>query len=244
MSRPDRWFFVHLQKTGGTALFQRLRDAVGPDAIYPLPHDRGEVAAVLDVDHLRDELRRHGDQIQVVTGHFPLCAAGLMGDHVRTFTILRDPVERTLSLLRRRQEIDDRFHGLDLAAIYRDDRLRPFVRNHMVKMLSIRPEAMGRTPLTLDVDLGADDLQAAVENLARVEVVGLQERFDELCDELAARYSWDLGPARVANRTAPRPVPAGLRDEIAADNHLDVQLYRAAVELVSARDAARVPGGG
>ena len=29
MGEPERFFFVHLQKTGGTALFQRLREGFG-----------------------------------------------------------------------------------------------------------------------------------------------------------------------------------------------------------------------
>ena len=33
------WFFVHLQKTAGTALLQRLRDAFGDEAIYPTVSD-------------------------------------------------------------------------------------------------------------------------------------------------------------------------------------------------------------
>ena len=53
MDAPPRFFFLHLQKTGGTALFQRLRDGLGPAAVYPTPADQGDVAAVIDVDHLR-----------------------------------------------------------------------------------------------------------------------------------------------------------------------------------------------
>ena len=42
MTDPQpRYFFVHLQKTAGTALFRRLRHAVGTDAVYPLPAEQG-----------------------------------------------------------------------------------------------------------------------------------------------------------------------------------------------------------
>ena len=51
-SEPTRFFFVHLQKTAGTALFRRLRHHFGPDAVYPTPAYQGTLEATLDVDLL------------------------------------------------------------------------------------------------------------------------------------------------------------------------------------------------
>ena len=44
----------------------------------------------------------------MVTGHFPLCTTELLGGAFTTFTVLRDPVERTLSYLRHHRKIDAR----------------------------------------------------------------------------------------------------------------------------------------
>ena len=65
-------------------------------------------------------------------------------------------------------------------------------------------------------------------------MVGLQERFDEFCDELAGRYGWDLGPPQFANRSQPMDVDEDLRARIARDNAFDVELYSFAAELVAA----------
>src|SRR5688572_25377881 len=143
MGAPHRYFFLHLQKTGGTALFQRLRDGLGPPAVYPTPADQGDVAAVIDVDHLRATVPTDGSGPSVITGHFPLCVVDVLGGAFTTFTVLRDPVERTLSLLRRRQAADERFRGRPLEDIYADPGLQDIIRNHMVKMLSLRVEEMG-----------------------------------------------------------------------------------------------------
>ena len=50
----------------------------------------------------RWEARR--DEIQVVTGHFPLCTTELLDADFTVITVLRDPVERTLSYLRHHRD--------------------------------------------------------------------------------------------------------------------------------------------
>ena len=233
MTVPEasRFFFVHLQKTGGTALFQRIRDFFGPAAVYPTPDDQGDVRAVTDVDYLSTRFRAVGDELRVVTGHFPLCTADLLDPQLRTFTVLRDPVERTLSLLRRRRIAETRFHGMELAEIYEHPALQDIIRNHMVKMLSLTQDEMTATPLTMAMTFDRARIDRAKRNLEQVEVVGLQEQFEGFCQDLEQRFGWDLGPSRFANRTPPSTVPESLRERIRADNEADVELYRFAVEL-------------
>jgi hypothetical protein len=235
VTEQPRYFFVHLQKTGGTALFQRLRDGFGSDAVYPTSQDNGDVRAVTDIHHLVSRYASQRGELEVITGHFPLCAVDVLGDPFTTFTLLRDPVERTLSLLRRRQERDPRFAGMALEAIYEDADLQPVMQNHMVKMLSMRPEEMGPTPITAVITFDRPRLERAKERLATVDLVGLQEQFDEFCAALEQRLGRDLGPPRFANRTAPQPVADAFRARIAADNAADAELHEFAAELISAR---------
>lgn len=234
-----RYFFVHLQKTAGTALFQRLRHHFGTDAVYPQPHHQGTPEAVLDVDLLAERLARQ-DEIQVVTGHFPLCTVDRLPGTFVTFTVLRDPVERALSFLRHQHEEEPRFRGAALEEIYEDELCRDgLVRNHMVRMLSLSSDEMtdgALTPITVD-DARLAAARDALEH--RVDVVGVQERFDDFCEELELRFGWDLGPPRFANRTAPMDADDALRARIAADNEYDIRLYAFARELVARRTPAR-----
>jgi hypothetical protein len=243
----ERFFFVHLQKTGGTALSQRIRQSFGPEAVYPMPEDRGNVASVLSVDHLLDHFAAHRDQIRVISGHFPHCMVEVLDVPLRTFTILRDPVERTLSLLRRRgQRGDARFLGRPPEDIYEDAELQDIIRNHMVKMLSLTAEEMASIPLTQPVVFDEARLERAKQNLERIDVVGVQEQFDACCSELEARFGWDLGAPRFANRTEKRPVSDALRERIAEDNAMDGELYRFARDLIARRSteaAAMAPEG-
>ncbi|MGH2473667.1 MAG: hypothetical protein ACRDIL_00260, partial [Candidatus Limnocylindrales bacterium] len=70
---------------------------------------------------------------------------------------------------------------------------------------------------------------------------GLQDRFEEFCDELSGRYGLELtGPIR-SNRTEPTTVPDGLADRIAGDNALDMELYGFAQGLYEERHPRTEP---
>jgi Galactose-3-O-sulfotransferase len=230
---PQRFFFVHLQKTAGTALFRRLRHHFGTDAVYPMPRYQGSPESVLDVGLLAKRFAQHHADIRVVTGHFPLCAVERLGVPFATFTVLREPVERALSFLRHQRQEEPRFQGTTLEQIYADPVCRDgLIRNHMVRMLSLSLDEMTDGALT-QINVDEERLAVACDALEhRIDVVGIQERFEEFCDALARRFGWDLGPSQFANRTPPMEASAELRERIAADNDLDGRLYRFARVLV------------
>lgn len=237
---PQRFFFVHLQKTAGTTLFRRLRRVFGDAAVYPdRARDGDPVASIISVEHLLDRWHERRDEIRVVTGHFPLCTAELLGGGFTTLTVLREPVERTLSYLRHHRKLTPEDRDKTLEEIYEDPfRFQGLVHNHMVKMLGLRVEDMDAGALTR-IDLTPADLRRAEERLETVDVFGLQERFEQFCDDLSARFGWDLGPPEVSNRTRPVEVTDEFRARIADDNALDVELYEYAVRRYEAAHDAR-----
>ncbi len=232
----QRFFFVHLQKTAGTTLFRRLKQQFGADAVYPMPQYQGNIEATLDVNLLVERFAKHRADIRVVTGHFPLCTTELLGADFTTFTLLREPVERTLSFLRHQREVAPEFADATLEEIYERPLMRDgLVRNHMVRMLSLEVGEMTDGALT---EVAVDDarLDRAKHNLAeRIDVMGIQEQFDAFCDLLTMRFGWDLGRAHVANRTNPFAASDALREQIAHDNAFDIALYDFALELWKGR---------
>ena len=228
-SSGRRFFFVHMQKTAGTALWRRLQQQFDARSVYPGPGDGDPPDSVLSVAHLCERWKQRGREIRIVTGHFPLCVTELLGDHFVTLTILRDPVERTLSALRDLQQRSVELAGASLDEIY-DDQLRaPLLRNHMVRMLSLTTEEMSDGALTPG-ELTRPHLERARARLGSIDVVGCQERFDDFCAELTQRFAWNLGPPVVMNRTEPVAAPDALRARIARDNALDLELYAQAAE--------------
>jgi hypothetical protein len=224
MIDSPRFFFLHLQKTAGTALWRRLRAQFDPAAVYPGPDDGEPPETVLSVDHLVRRWNARRDEIRIVTGHFPLCTVELLDASFTTLTLLRDPVERTLSYLRHHRETAPDQRERSLEDIYADPIRFELVHNHMVKMLSLSRAEMTNGALTA-VEFTPDRLERAEQRLQDIDVVGFQEDFESFCAELTTRFGWDLGPPLFMNRTVPVEVADAFRERIADDNADDVELY-------------------
>ena len=219
-----RYFFLHLHKTAGTALWRRLQRQFEPAQLYPGPHDDKAPDRTLVPEYLIERYHARRDEIAVVTGHFPLCTTELLGDDFRTFTVLRHPVERTISVLQHHRDLtpDDREKSLD--EIYDDPVRQLLIRNHMIKMVALRHEEMTDGALT-DISFDRARLDLAKQRLATIDVVGVQTRFEEFCAELGRRFGWDLGAPVEANKSTPAPVSDELRRRIETDNALDIEFY-------------------
>jgi hypothetical protein len=240
---PQRFFFCHLQKTAGTTLIRRIRSDFPPGAVYPeRPADprNPDVARVISVERLLDEWERRGDEIRVVTGHFPLCVAELLGVEFVTMTVLRHPLERTISYMRHHRRRTPADAALTLEEIYDDDlRFNGLIHNHMTKMLSLDPDEMTDGALTR-VEFTPERLDRAKQRLAGIDVVGLQEEFDSFCAELSRRFGWSLDDRLSPKQHPPHELSPDFRARILADNAHDVELYEFGCELVAER--ARVAG--
>ena len=252
MSRPmpapeDRRFFVaHMQKTAGTALRDRLRATFPEEQIYPNRSDGPDPrVSVISVSHLRERWAARGQQIRLLTGHFPVRIVELLDAPFVTMTVLRHPVERTLSFLRHQAERRQRGANEDtpLVEIYEDKfRFEHMIQNHMVRTLSLSPEEMlAQDGVLTPVPYTAERLELAKEALAGLDLFGLQEHFEDFCDELADRYGLDAGESVRSNTTEPTDVPAGFAERIAEDNALDMELYDYACALYCERHPGAEP---
>jgi hypothetical protein len=241
-----RFFVAHMQKTAGTTLRDRLRASFTDEQIYPNATDGPDArVSVISVSHLRERWAARGEQIRLLTGHFPVRTTELLGAPFVTMTVLRHPVDRTLSFLRHQAERRQRGASEDtpLVDIYEDPfRFRHMIQNHMVRTLSLSPEEMlEHDGVLTPVPYTPDRLERAKEALAGLDLFGLQDRFEEFCGELSARYGLDVGTPLRTNTTQSGAVPDGLADRIAEDNALDMALYDHACRLYETRAARARP---
>jgi hypothetical protein len=138
-------------------------------------------------------------------GHFPLSTRELLDADFTTFTVLRDPVERTLSYLRQHRELNRTDWDLTL-------------------------EEMTDGMMTL-IDLDRGRLEQAKEALGEMGELGFQEDLEGFAQQLEQRWGWRLGGPRHDQPTTPVKVSRSLRRRIAEDTALDRELYEHAREL-------------
>ena len=237
-SEPTRYFIVHLQKTAGTSLRDRFRSTFDESAIYPNAGDgRDKRLSVISLAHLLERWRVRRDESRLVAGHFPLSTVELLDADFITLSVLRPPVERTLSYLGHQKRLNQADRERSLEEIYSDPfRFNGLIRNHMVRMFSIgSTEMRAGDGILTDVDDSTELLERAKEGVAGLDAFGLQPSFGEFCDELASQFDLDLGEPRRSNATEREDRPAGLVDRIMEDNALDLQLYDFAEQLHAER---------
>jgi hypothetical protein len=264
----QRYFFVHVMKTGGTSFVFQLSRNFAPDAVYPdiasdrrSPTDAEPYASLTALERLAPERR---DAIRIYTGHLPLAARGLMGPDLVTLTLLRDPVDRTVSVLKHFKRLWPRYGDLSLDAIYDDELVyRHFVEHYQTRMFALAETDGTRSfasvtdyatlrraledPAHASAALAAgavvtidnDRLERAKANLATVDVIGVNESFAAFVEQLRGEYGWWPSGERFDARAnvSSEPWEAGdeLRARIERDNPFDRELYEHARELIAAR---------
>jgi hypothetical protein len=224
-NQNPRFFFVHLLKTGGTTLVHHICRNF-PGQVYPFGQEHEGKGITLIADLLGTSLERR-EQLRAYVGHFPYVATQLLGQQLVVLTILRDPVERTVSYLKHARYYHPRHRSLSFEEIYEDPFYFPWlIHNHQAKMFAMTKSDPLESALDV-IDVDESRLALAIENLEQVHVIGLQERYNEFIAELRDRFHWNfeaIPNQRVGIESG--NVSAAFRRRIAIDNAADMEFYR------------------
>jgi hypothetical protein len=256
ISADDRVFFLHIPKTAGTTLNRFLRnqfDRRRGSRRYSLrsPEDW---STVHDFDYIHAHVP-YGMMCEML-GVAPLC-----------ITMLRDPIERSLSQVAERQRGRSnkaKLRGDDLSLKARDEKLANLSVAEILEESSLIPsylginaqvfylgtamsagrvrEARARGERTWGASAEPGDLEGARARLEEFAFVGLTERFQESLFLLCYTFGWrpmvDLPRLRVsADRPRREQLSAGALERIRDLNALDLELFAAAERLFEARYA-------
>lgn len=228
-----RALFLHMQKTAGTSVQEMAREAYGNDQV--ISHG--------DFLTLKPEGCRKFD---FVSGHFGYSFASALIDGRYSFTFLRDPVERLVSLYefsRTRNPAENLTYAIahagDIEHFLREDHgpiHLPAIWNHQVWQLAYgwgmtMAGTEWRSPQQVDRQ---DLLELAKRNLARLDHVGFVATFESDVEKIFT----DLGApgltARWANanpkRSSAPDLSAGALARLNAVTELDRALYDHAVQ--------------
>ncbi len=231
--------FLHLPKAGGTTLGEFIYnqchteekhdEGLLKDGVLFLPYGFFKESDLSVPEFVRPLLRR--ENLRAVIGHFWYGIHEHMGVPSTYVTVLRDPVERVVSL----------YHYLKLE---NEMSLEEFVSTPPYKEVD---NDQTRRIAGVDPEIGGCTmaiLRAAQENLRRdFSVVGVTERFDETLVLLKRKLKWErkiLSYPR--NTNVARPSTDSLTQEVMnavrERNELDFKLWQYADQLLDEAIAA------
>ncbi len=143
----NRYFFIHVMKTGGTSFAEHLRDNFTVQQSYPAActtaqsgfFDRME--AYVHVPKLVADVNALDGQLRIVLGHVPYAVRSLLSKDYVALTLLRNPVDRTLSFLKHCRRYHIEHMGQELEDIYADAWFHAsFMSNYQTKLFSMSPQ--------------------------------------------------------------------------------------------------------
>lgn len=252
----EQLYFLHIPKTAGTTFSAVLDAYFSAEEICPaqLWRDLVKISP--------DKLERY----LLLRGHFYYYVHRILPQPPRYLTLLRDPVERTLSHYQHiRRDAHHFFHKKvqgqhGLLDFINDAETRPMIANFQTRALALdldpvsmaasfdetalQASALEKALTTaMPVSMSVALLDKAKERLARFAFVGLTERFHESVLLLCATFGWHPPDRYAALNFAPERLQrAQLSDATLAaiEEHtrLDAELYQFAQELFETRLAA------
>jgi hypothetical protein len=233
--------FVHIPKTAGTALrnviHTNLRD--GGFESVPIPRFRGNQAELKAwYEDLYTSLGERAERLVCAASHSAhLLLPVLAGREVRAFTLLRDPVDRSLSryyhFTHEKNPITSLYRRFEYAATKsgRVSRKEAELANGQSRRLLASQYETDSLPRTSD-DANAGEWRSRLFELVEENyLVGIQERFTDSVRLFAREFGWQSVYDATAKINLERPSLAEVDDEIKelvrAYNWLDDELYRA-----------------
>jgi len=261
-------YFLHIMKTGGTALVEGLSSLAG---------DRFCLTQIF-LDHLVALPPVVLESAALVAGHLGVEAREMLPDDTLTATALRDPLDRVLSHYAHvlvDPALGSETEGLSLEEFVHSPRWRALSENFQARNLVHRiglsgvwrrqsPEQMlaqldpGTRPtepsLPLQAFFDSTPLGISEGELRRLSLaalnsidhVGVSDRLDVLFESLCRIWGVENPPALPAanvsaHRLDPAGIPGRLREEILEANSVDLALYEQARVLAdaAASDLAR-----
>lgn len=192
--RPQRILFIHIAKTAGTSVRRMMQEEFGSCLVYPgdvylrqLPNGWYPLGSEMLRDHAK--IPPHN----VLVGHFTAAMADMLPCHYHVATFLREPVQRSLSVLGH----FSRALGIPVSGLLNDPE---FVSQNVT---DFQTRVLGADAVCDPHGVQAVDdavLARALERIDTLDFVGLTERFHESCMLFDQRFR--TGMSRLIRRDA------------------------------------------
>jgi hypothetical protein len=235
--------FHHIPKTAGSTMKHVLWAVTGGENVYfAMGHHQTEVPSLCH----RLERPLSGRHAVVAHTGYGLQDRLPARHRYRMFTIMRDPIDRTVS---------EYYAGRSRGRLGEEDSLQDFLSRDVLRSHNAQTAFFAGLTARHNLD-GAEVsrdlydaalLERAKRNLDSLAVAGLTDRFDETLLLLRDAFGWPsvktlYQRANVSARRRAAPAPSGAELEaVRASNLLDLELYEYARARFERQLSARVP---
>ena len=219
---PRKYAFMHIPKTAGTTL-REILTAAFPDDIFPTTQDLANNSNYYPSPQQVQQRRAIIDTRRYFMGHYLLCDLLNLFPERTIITCLREPHARTVSLIGH----FSRTRGIPPQDLLHN---KTFLAAEIINCQTRYLVSSKYTSADWTVSQSESLVEQAIDNLARVRIVGLQERFPQFLARVAAELHF---PGQIVLNRRENPGPENMneillpyaekiRELIAAD----LELYR------------------
>lgn len=234
------WLFIHIMKTGGTS-FRRFIENNQPEIVYPDREQlmnaprKGWYLETRDFVDRMNSIDPGKDGKRIFFGHYHASVAALLNHPFRLATVLREPVARSISMIkhRRRSTPNEYGHFTGIQMLQQKRFVSRQIRNYQTKVLG---HVAG---LDDHVNHAIEDegrlLEQATRTIEHMDFVGVTEDMSKTVDIWTAiEPSFRDAAFPHANRSAPVKNETEFGDEfmnvLLPQIALDIKLYEIAVK--------------
>lgn len=141
-SSPEKFFFIHIMKTGGTSFAQVMSENFEEINRYPYSAEGlgffEQMESYIHVPTFVENVNANRENLRMISAHVPFATREYLQETYRTLTLLRDPVERTISYLKHCRRYHIEHQPMTLEEIYADGWFHAtFMQNYQTKIFSM-----------------------------------------------------------------------------------------------------------
>jgi hypothetical protein len=233
--------FLHIPKTAGTSMNVFLDRFYPPESMFVFNSSKPIESSLAKLRSMDPVARR---SIKLFRGHAPLVVGEADVDAARTFTFLRDPVDRVVSFCHHLAEGKGKSHMFSTSASEfpeKDFELNAFLNSGEPELENLQTRMLvgEEDYLSLRQSGSASDLKQALSAaFQRIEFVGVQEQFEDSLLVASLIYKW-WPPFTFTKRTNIRSSKVMLTfsdkqlDLIRRLNTMDTEAHRMASAIFS-----------